>query len=926
MSKTPEDKSKLDDISYLKPNQQFGAYEIIEEIGRGGMGFVYKAIQRELGRIVALKLIRSDSIIIDEKHVQMFKREVEATASLRHPNIISIHDYGVVDGRPYFTMDYIEGCSLNDLTSGLSESTRQSNIKEVVGEVIRVKKKESTHQQAKSRTGSPLAVSHILALMLKIIRAVEHAHDRGIMHRDLKPSNIMIDRNGEPVIMDFGLAKRLHSGSDLTRSGQLVGTPEYMSPEQALGKREEINEKSDIYSLGAVFYRISTGRPPLITAGDIPSIINSIVTKDPPRIRDINPKIPRDIQIICGKALEKDPERRYRTAGAFANDIQRYIDGEPIRAKPASIFYKTSIKIKKHKMLSVSFCLLFLLIFGFLGYWIKTKAEFTLQQKKIREAQIALEQEKAKEMAKWILAYTDNFNRDSLGGDWTIYDKKPWWSFELDYGKLRLTGTGSKIYSNRHVVGNIRLEFDAMISGANEISCFLKCDTTYRYGGRYYYICLANDICKIEKGPRRILEHVMLDSADRIAESRKYHIVMESEDEKIRLKVNGKIYMEVTDFFPYSPNENYIWGFFGYGPGSVLHDNLKVYRQLLPEKISVMKIGDLYYNNGMYEKAENFFKNLVDNYENPEIARTARRKLLFPLIMQNKHAEVILNLKSIEDRTIYEWQIVEILKYYENQSKEDSLSNYVKNLVIENRLQFSSAVLKTFISPYLRRGNLLRWDGKYSQARPYYQKALDIMPGNSEALQAIGTIYANQKDYSRAIEFYKKAADSDPEPFFKYSAYVHLGTVYQNIKKDYKTAERYFNQAIALNPTRVWAQIRLGALFIVSNQPDNAIDNFNKILSIESNNAIALSGLAYSYYIKNEIDTAIVFLKKAVDTRPHLAVPYYVYGLICQKRGENRKALENYEKYLEYAGNFQRLIDARKEVTNTVKKLKASFK
>jgi serine/threonine protein kinase len=279
------------------PWRTFGDYELLAEIARGGMGVVYQARQRGLNRLVALKMILAGRLATAED-LQRFRTEAEAAARLRHPNIVAIHEVGEVDGQLFFSMQLIEGRSL---TQRLSEG--------------------------------PLPGRIAAGYVRPIARAVHYAHRQGIIHRDLKPSNILLDHDDQPYVTDFGLAKRLGAAdSGQTRTGAVLGTPSYMAPEQAAGKNKELGPACDVYGLGAVLYELLTGRPPFRSDTPLDTLLQ-VLENDPVPPRLLNPKVEHDLQTICLKCLEKDPLRRYASADELAADLERYLDGEPIRAR-----------------------------------------------------------------------------------------------------------------------------------------------------------------------------------------------------------------------------------------------------------------------------------------------------------------------------------------------------------------------------------------------------------------------------------------------------------------------------------------------------------------------------------------------------------------------------------------------------------------
>ncbi len=275
----------------------FGDYEIVREIARGGMGVVFQARQTSLNRPVALKMILAGQLA-DETDIKRFYTEAEAAANLDHPGIVPIYEVGQHEGQHYFSMGFIDGQSLSQR---LAEG--------------------------------PLPAGEAAELIRRVSEAIEYAHQHGVVHRDLKPANILMDQNGNPRVTDFGLAKKVQGDSGLTGSGQIMGTPSYMPPEQAGGKRGEVGPAADVYSLGATLYASLTGRPPFQAATAMDTVIQ-VVSEEPVPPRRLNAAIPRDLETICLKCLEKEPGKRYESAAALGEDLRRYVAGEPIAARP----------------------------------------------------------------------------------------------------------------------------------------------------------------------------------------------------------------------------------------------------------------------------------------------------------------------------------------------------------------------------------------------------------------------------------------------------------------------------------------------------------------------------------------------------------------------------------------------------------------
>jgi serine/threonine protein kinase/Tfp pilus assembly protein PilF len=280
---------------------ELGDYELQEEVGRGGQGIVFRARQKSLNRTVALKVI-SLGQWASEAHVKRFRREAEAAASLDHPSIVPIYEVGERDGSCYFSMKFVEG-----------------------GQLDEVIKRE------------PIPIRGAAELIAKVARTVHYAHEHGILHRDIKPGNILLDKNGEPHLTDFGLARLLDTQSSVTRTIDVLGTPSYMAPEQAAGETTKLSKATDVYGLGAVLYQLLTGQPPF-AGGTTYETIRLLRDTEPRPPRLLNPKMDRDLSTICLKCLEKDPTRRYSSALALAEDLEHWLKHEPIKAKRSGIF------------------------------------------------------------------------------------------------------------------------------------------------------------------------------------------------------------------------------------------------------------------------------------------------------------------------------------------------------------------------------------------------------------------------------------------------------------------------------------------------------------------------------------------------------------------------------------------------------------
>ena len=295
--------------------REFGDYELLEEVGRGGQGVVFRAWQKSLNRTVAVKVIGIGQLTTST-HLKRLRREAEAAAKLNHPGIVPVYEVGERDGTYYFSMRFVEGDCLDDVVGRGSISVRQA-----------------------------------AELIAKVARTVHYAHEHGILHRDIKPGNILLDANGEPHLTDFGLARLVEHGSTVTGSLEVMGTPSYMAPEQAVGNNAAVSSATDVYGLGAVLYELLTGHPPF-AGGTTYETIHLLLDSEPRQPRLWNRKVDRDLSAVCLKCLEKGPRYRYSSALALAEDLERWLRHEPIRAKRSGFFTRAQKWVQRNRIIA----------------------------------------------------------------------------------------------------------------------------------------------------------------------------------------------------------------------------------------------------------------------------------------------------------------------------------------------------------------------------------------------------------------------------------------------------------------------------------------------------------------------------------------------------------------------------------------------
>jgi tetratricopeptide (TPR) repeat protein len=340
------------------PEPAVPGYEVLAELGRGGMGVVYQAWQTGLGRVVALKMILAGGGP-EGKELGRFRTEAEAAARLQHPNIVQVHAVGDHDGRPYLALEYVDGGSL---------------------------------AQKLNRTPQP--AREAAALLETLARAVHHAHQKGVVHRDLKPANVLLTADGTPKVADFGLAKVLVGArAEHTRSGSILGTPSYMAPEQAEGKVAQVGPAADVYALGAILYECLTGRPPF-KAAEVLETLRQVVQDDPVPPRRLQPGVPRDLETVCLKCLQKEPRKRYASALDLADDLRRFLDGRPIQARPVPAWERAAKWARRRPAAAALLAVSAAAAAGLLtlaAYWNEARIDAAEQQAKNLEQELAEE-------------------------------------------------------------------------------------------------------------------------------------------------------------------------------------------------------------------------------------------------------------------------------------------------------------------------------------------------------------------------------------------------------------------------------------------------------------------------------------------------------------------------------------------------------
>ncbi len=580
-------KNVLDNIerTFLPIGSEIGRYRIIEEIDRGGMAVVYKACQKDLDRIVALKVLPAN-VTINHKFVERFLTEAHSVAKLQHSNIVTIYEVSVETDIYFLAMDYLQG---NNLFYFLNQQ-------------------------------KPKLVQ-VLEIVRKLSDALGYAHDQKILHRDLKLNNVIMRDNEEPVLIDFGLAKVL-GGDDtnLTKTGEIIGSPAYMAPERIFGKG--VDARSDICSLGIMLYEMLTFKNPYLDPRSMIQTTKNVVEAHPVPPRNLVSWLPIEVESITLKAMAGDPEERYQSMKEFGEDIARYQNGEPILARPPSLLFKISRFFQKYwaPIAITAIVALFTVLILFI---------FSLQS--------------SKERSRWQLAFQETFS----SGEYLDY----WYTPSGAKGNNQRTGVWNIVDSTLYVesVGNsffrlerpltrdIKVEFDIR-SGQNDLYnagffiCGIRPDSGYAF--RIHHNGTA--INAVTYPGSKFLFYDYEPGPFPVDSS--YHAVVEKKDHVITFWLNDVLISKVYDFFPKLGKQHQKLGFFVNG-STIAFDNLKIYRRAVPRLARPTIIADRFWEQGDFEIALSEYREvLVDHYRS-DIARQIRFKMIDCLIRLEKFDE-----------------------------------------------------------------------------------------------------------------------------------------------------------------------------------------------------------------------------------------------------------------------------------------------
>jgi serine/threonine protein kinase/tetratricopeptide (TPR) repeat protein len=612
----------------LRVGKLFGNYRILHEIARGGMGIVYLAEQETLKRRVALKVLRAGEGASDED-LSRFMREAEAAASLSHPNIVRIHELDVHEGQPFFTMDYVEGPSLESLSEEGRVTLRQA-----------------------------------AEITERIAQAIDYAHSHGIVHRDLKPANVIIAPGGVPKITDFGLAVNLAQSTHsqrMTHSGVVMGTIPYIPPEQAAGDVKRIGPPADIYSMGAVLYEMITGEAPFEGETQF-ELLHKVLNQEPIAPGKLNPRIPPDLQTICQTCMEKNISRRYPTAQAVAEDCRAFLNGELISARPVTLGYRIYRFAARQRLLVglgsalVFLLFLFLTITSFLQEAKKETEEELVKKEREQEATAAeLEDVKAKteELTAamdpgWREAFFDNFRSNSLGSNWVKSSGR----YRLHRGALLLESGMSSAKDSKTVPSTLATTVNVGLKGTHAGDCrvafkvkipketggslgVMISGMSYSLGGNFGYLFRMGP----PKAPGASLnkgEVTLWTAPDVVLEvDQVYRVRVDRSDTRLLLAVNNEVVLDVVDENILRGDEHSRIGFV-VSEGQVIIDNVRVFHPGTSQQmlVNMLDMSDTFYRNREWTWASRMATHVAQEQAPPVVHLRAVKRVIACLSRQ----------------------------------------------------------------------------------------------------------------------------------------------------------------------------------------------------------------------------------------------------------------------------------------------------
>ncbi|MFH1226686.1 MAG: tetratricopeptide repeat protein [Planctomycetota bacterium] len=819
----------------------FGKYVIEKKLGQGGMGAVYLAVDAALNRKVALKVITS----ADAEMIERFHQEAQSVAKLKHPNIVQVYEAGTINKKHYFTMDYIEGIPLDKL--------------------IHAKPKPSIQTLAK--------------IIEQVAAALYYAHCHNVIHRDIKPANILIDKQGKAFIADFGLAKQM-SGLDkkLTVTGTTVGTPDYMSPEQAMGKKKEIDHRSDIFSLGATLYHCLTGQVPF-TGKEIYEVFSKVINEDPPSPSSIMKIIPKDLETICLKCLNKESSKRYQTAEELGQDIKRYLNGEPIAAKRTSSIAKIYLKAKRNRTTSLAILgtavILMIVV-------ISLSVSSANRKKLIADYRQSANQEfkdtrdghfdRARTFCTKLLALAPK-DEEILSllkecEDIIAEQDKKWKADQKAAQEVAAKAKESLKVRNKAKAIMDRATGtpspDQKIKIANEA---LEKDPTF--GDAYQFIGYAykeKAARELQQGGSKFREYI-----DKACE-------------------NFSLAIETTKTLAYSYYERALITVYTYNkPEDSIPDFEKTLEYDPNSHIGWYAKGSVQYIQKKYDDAIKSFTEAISRFQDFEYAYNTRG-----VVYCDKNE---LGLALADFRAAVTKNKTFFMAY-------NNCGNVLyKQRQFDEAIAYYSGAIKLnpkYIIAYNNRGLAYSAKGELDKAIADFNDVIKLDKKHAEAYKNRGDVYYKQGQLDNSIANFNEAIRLNPEFAL---AYGSRGLAH-SAKGDMDKALADSNEAIRLAPQIAELYANRGVVYFNRKEFDKSIADYNEALRMDPECAGAYYNRGNAYKKKDDIDNAIADYTEAVRLDPKLALAYYNRGIMCYKKKDLDNAMADFNRTIKLEAKY----------------------
>ncbi len=852
------DPPRLDHIAALP---LIPGYDVQAVLGRGGMGVVYKAWHVRLQRTVALKMVLFGDFARPEERERLL-REAAAVAGLQHPNIVQVHDVGDHDGRPYFTMEFVEGGSL-----------------------------------AQKAAGTPQPAGQAAALVATLAEAVQAAHQNGIVHRDLKPGNILLTADGAPKITDFGLARRLEDSDRPTLTSDLMGTPSYMAPEQANGQRDAIGPGVDVYALGAILYELLTGRPPF-RAETATATLQQVLADEPAPPSRLNARVPRDLETICLKCLRKEPCRRYASAVALAEDLRRFGAGEPIRARPVGRLERT-VKWARRRPAAAALIAATLLLavsgggaaLWYIGDRVERRADAQSRSRQINheananldEAEFHLREVRAKlddplkvaellsDMDRWRATVEKARHAWQRASSACASDAPS----VMESTRSRLSSVEAALWSEENSF-HLAAELDEI---ASEALTLTDDKSQVQKAATKYAAFFATQSLNVDQDDQTQLTSALRSSSiclvlaaglDHWAE------ITALEKTKTQRLARLLELARAADPDPWRDRfrDPDVWR--DRAALSELAENVNVEKQspmiLAALALCLAKTGGdgaMIYKRALLSYPRDFWLHMRAASHAKEPAEMVGL-YLGALAVRPKSAVTHNNL-GVALR--YQKDLTGAIAAFKKAIELDPKSAYAHNNL----------------------GNALREQQNLPQAIAAFKKAIALNPKSAVAFNNLGIAFVEQKDLPAAIVAFKKAIEIDPTFIFAYS---NLGAAYSE-QKDLPRAMAVFKKAIELDPKSAQAHLNLGIALRQQKDLPGAVAEFKKTIELDPKYFTAYYDQGNHLHDLNDLQGAIAAYEIAIELNPRFATTYSNLGRALHKLNDLPGAVAAYKKAIE---------------------------